>query len=127
MDIFTLMAKEKGWSKELLYQLVESVKDYAIFVSDLDGTIVSWNIGAEKIFGYTQRSNRSKLPYSLYKRRPSENEPEKEKRLPVKKDVPKMNAGIFVKTVRISLPAACKLRFMMKAANIPDTLKSPEI
>jgi PAS domain S-box-containing protein len=53
MDVFTLMAKEKGWSKELLYQLVESVKDYAIFVSDLDGEIVSWNIGAEKIFGYS--------------------------------------------------------------------------
>lgn len=47
------MAIEKGWSKELLYQLVESVKDYAIFVSDLNGRIVSWNIGAEKIFGYT--------------------------------------------------------------------------
>ena len=52
-DIFTLMEQETGWSKELLYQLVESVKDYAIFVSDLDGEIISWNIGAEKIFGYT--------------------------------------------------------------------------
>lgn len=47
------MAEQAGWSKELLYQLVESVKDYAIFVSDLEGEIVSWNIGAEKIFGYT--------------------------------------------------------------------------
>jgi PAS domain S-box-containing protein len=47
------MAIEKGWSKELLYQLVENVKDYAIFVSDLDGQIVSWNLGAEKIFGFT--------------------------------------------------------------------------
>jgi PAS domain S-box-containing protein len=53
MDIFTLMAKEKGWSNELLYQLVESIKDYAIFVSDLDGEIVSWNIGAENAFGYS--------------------------------------------------------------------------
>jgi PAS domain S-box-containing protein len=42
-----------GWSKELLYQLVDSVKDYAIYVSSLDELIVSWNIGAEKIFGYT--------------------------------------------------------------------------
>jgi PAS domain S-box-containing protein len=54
-DITALMEKETGWSKELLYQLVDSVKDYAIFVSDLDGTIVSWNIGAEKIFGYTAK------------------------------------------------------------------------
>jgi PAS domain S-box-containing protein len=53
MDIFTLMENEKGWSKELLYQLVENVRDYAIFVADLDGQIVSWNIGAEKLFGYT--------------------------------------------------------------------------
>ncbi len=42
-----------GWSRELLYQLVENVKDYAIFVSGLDGRIVSWNIGGQKIFGYT--------------------------------------------------------------------------
>ncbi|HEX9962087.1 MAG TPA: PAS domain S-box protein, partial [Pyrinomonadaceae bacterium] len=46
------MEKETGWSRELVYQLLESVKDYAIFVADLDGQIVSWNIGAEKIFGY---------------------------------------------------------------------------
>ena len=45
--------QQEGWSRELLYQLVESVKDYAIFVSDLDGEIVSWNTGAEKMFGYT--------------------------------------------------------------------------
>ena len=49
---FLRMANQQGWSKELLYQLVDSVKDYAIFVSDSDGIIVSWNIGAEKIFGY---------------------------------------------------------------------------
>lgn len=48
-----ILERETGWSKELLYQLVESVKDYAIFVADLDGKIVSWNIGAQKIFGYS--------------------------------------------------------------------------
>lgn len=46
-------AQGNGWSKELLYQLVENVKDYAIFVADPDGRIVSWNAGAEKLFGYT--------------------------------------------------------------------------
>jgi PAS domain S-box-containing protein len=51
----TKIQEERGWSKELLYQLVESVKDYAIFVSDLDGRIVSWNPGAEKIFGYSAK------------------------------------------------------------------------
>jgi PAS domain S-box-containing protein len=32
--------------------LVESVKDYAIIVLDLDGRVASWNLGAERIKGY---------------------------------------------------------------------------
>jgi PAS domain S-box-containing protein len=32
--------------------LVESVKDYAIFMMGTDGTILSWNAGAERIKGY---------------------------------------------------------------------------
>jgi PAS domain S-box-containing protein len=33
--------------------LVESVQDYAIFMLDVDGFIVSWNNGAQKIKGYS--------------------------------------------------------------------------
>jgi len=33
--------------------LVEAVKDYAIFLLDPDGRVVSWNAGAERIKGYT--------------------------------------------------------------------------
>lgn len=50
---FDRMERESGWSNKLLYQLVDSVTDYAIFAADLDGRIESWNIGADKIFGYT--------------------------------------------------------------------------
>ncbi len=32
---------------------VQSVADYAIFTLDLDGTISSWNVGAERIKGYS--------------------------------------------------------------------------
>src|SRR5262249_43426668 len=32
--------------------LVESVKDYAIFMLDVDGRVSSWNLGAERIKGY---------------------------------------------------------------------------
>lgn len=32
--------------------LIESVKDYAIFIIDPDGYVISWNKGAEKIKGY---------------------------------------------------------------------------
>ena len=33
--------------------LVESVEDYAILMLDCDGVIQSWNVGVEKIYGYT--------------------------------------------------------------------------
>src|SRR4029077_19086232 len=32
--------------------LVESIEEYAIFMLDLDGLVVSWNPGAERIRGY---------------------------------------------------------------------------
>src|SRR5437868_5501432 len=35
--------------------LVESVQDYAIFLLDRDGHIVTWNAGAERIKGYSAR------------------------------------------------------------------------
>jgi PAS domain S-box-containing protein len=33
--------------------LVEAVRDYAIFLLDTDGRVISWNPGAERIKGYT--------------------------------------------------------------------------
>jgi PAS domain S-box-containing protein len=33
--------------------LVEAVTDYALYLLDLDGTIISWNTGAQRIKGYT--------------------------------------------------------------------------
>jgi PAS domain S-box-containing protein len=32
--------------------LVEQVKDYAIFMLDPEGNVVSWNLGAERLYGY---------------------------------------------------------------------------
>ena len=32
--------------------LVESVRDYAIFMLDTDGRVVTWNAGAERFKGY---------------------------------------------------------------------------
>ena len=45
--------RETGWSRELLYQLVDGVREYAIFMSDTKGRVMGWNVGAELIFGYT--------------------------------------------------------------------------
>jgi PAS domain S-box-containing protein len=42
-----------GWTPELLCQLVEAVREYAIFATDVSGEIMSWNVGAKEIFGYT--------------------------------------------------------------------------
>jgi PAS domain S-box-containing protein len=40
-------------SEERLRLLVENVQDYAIFMLDPSGTIISWNAGAERFKGYT--------------------------------------------------------------------------
>ena len=39
-------------SDEIFRSLVDSVKDYAIFLLDPDGTVATWNQGAERIKGY---------------------------------------------------------------------------
>ncbi len=40
-------------SEERFRLMVESVRDYAIFLLDPEGTIVSWNLGAQLMKGYT--------------------------------------------------------------------------
>jgi PAS domain S-box-containing protein len=41
-------------SEERFRLLVDGVKDYAIIMMDTDGRFVSWNAGAERIFGYQE-------------------------------------------------------------------------
>ena len=45
--------KDAGEVSQLFESLVKSVKEYAIFMLDVDGTILTWNTGAERIKGYT--------------------------------------------------------------------------
>ncbi|QIE23219.1 Protein-glutamate methylesterase/protein-glutamine glutaminase [Caballeronia sp. SBC1] len=42
-------------SEERLRLAVATTNDYAIIVLDMDGLIVTWNGGAQRIFGYTER------------------------------------------------------------------------
>jgi PAS domain S-box-containing protein len=45
-------AEELRQSEEMLRLLIEGVTEYAIFMLDLDGKVVSWNAGAARIKGY---------------------------------------------------------------------------
>lgn len=47
------MDKKKILDK-LHKRMIEEIQDYAIILLDIDGTILSWNIGAEKIKGYKE-------------------------------------------------------------------------
>jgi PAS domain S-box-containing protein len=38
---------------EQFHILVDSIEEYAIYMLDPDGNVVTWNTGAEKIKGYT--------------------------------------------------------------------------
>src|SRR5262245_28364914 len=46
--------KTEGETRERFRLLVEGVKDYAIFMLDAQGRVVSWNPGAERIKGYQE-------------------------------------------------------------------------
>jgi PAS domain S-box-containing protein len=39
-------------SEERFERLVEAAKDYAIFMTDADGRVTTWNEGAQRLFGY---------------------------------------------------------------------------
>ena len=41
-------------SEERYRLLVESIKDYAIFMVDTEGRVADWNAGAERVFGYRE-------------------------------------------------------------------------
>src|SRR3954469_5189723 len=49
-------ARSDGWFNpaDIPRLLVESVRDYAIFALDAAGHVSSWNIGAERLKGYTR-------------------------------------------------------------------------
>lgn len=46
------MMEKKERLEKLHKQMIAEIQDYAIILLDIDGTILSWNAGAEKIKGY---------------------------------------------------------------------------
>ncbi len=46
--------EKKDVLETLHKKMIAEIQDYAIILMDIDGTILSWNIGAEKIKGYKE-------------------------------------------------------------------------
>ncbi|WP_062210669.1 PAS domain S-box protein [Aureimonas sp. AU12] len=54
-------ALREAQAREALHrQIVDSAIDFAIITFDLDGLVTSWNIGAERILGWTEEEMRGK-------------------------------------------------------------------
>jgi PAS domain S-box-containing protein len=56
---------EQFGTERLLDLLIDQVVDYAIFVLDADGMIATWNVGAQRIKGYTPQEIIGK-PYAVF-------------------------------------------------------------
>jgi PAS domain S-box-containing protein len=50
----SLPEEKKDLLEKLHRKMIEEIQDYAIILLDIDGTILSWNIGAKKIKGYDE-------------------------------------------------------------------------
>jgi PAS domain S-box-containing protein len=52
-------SEKPPWSRqqeraELLEQFIESATDFAILTADAEGLITSWNVGGERLVGYSE-------------------------------------------------------------------------
>jgi PAS domain S-box-containing protein len=64
-----------GNAEELFQLLIDNVRDYAIFVLDLTGRALTWNVGVKRLLGYDERTSWGGISASssvpLSKRRPA--------------------------------------------------------
>src|SRR4051794_9432314 len=47
--------RQLNQSQQWLRMLIDTAEDYAIFAVGPEGKVTTWNKGAEKLFGYTER------------------------------------------------------------------------
>jgi PAS domain S-box-containing protein len=43
-----------AWEADLFRMLVDNTRDYAVFATSLDGRVLTWNPGAERVLGYAE-------------------------------------------------------------------------
>ena len=48
------MLSSEDFKSLVFNMLIEGTLDFAIFMLDKEGNVISWNSGAEKIFGYQE-------------------------------------------------------------------------
>src|SRR5689334_25294810 len=41
-------------TEDIYRKAIEDIRDYAIFLMDVDGIVTNWNVGAQHILGYTE-------------------------------------------------------------------------
>ena len=82
-------------------QLVQSVVDYAIYMLDPSGHVVSWNAGAQRIKLQRRRSGRPAL-FAVLPRRTADGRPECLLRQALEQGVHRMKAGGYARMARSS-------------------------
>ena len=94
-------------SEERFEQLVEAAKDYAIFMTDVDGRVSTGNEGTQRLFGYGEAEivgEDGAILFTPEDRESGAAERELEKIEP--RAAPKTSAGTCARTVLASGPAA---------------------
>src|ERR671913_374116 len=94
-------------SEQRFERLVEAAKDYAIFMTDAEGRVSTWNEGAKRVFRYEEGEILGEDGSVLFT--PEDREgaaPSGNCRRPEPKAAPKTSAGTCARTDRDSGPAA---------------------
>ena len=93
--------KELSESEERLSLIINSVKDYAIITTDVEGIINNWNPGAEKTFGYAESETVGQSSEILFTRKTSKKVFRRRKcKRQSSREAQRTNAGTSAKTVR---------------------------
>ena len=96
---------------ELFGRIVESATDFAIFAMDPNGAATSWNVGAERLFGYAEGEiigRSADVTFTPEDRAAGAPEDERRRALPMA--APRTSAGTCARTARASGPRAFSCR-----------------